>query len=895
MTIRAPEVHFEPRLLDVRLVVHTHWDREWYRPFQQFRARLVPLIDEVLDGLAGAPFLLDGQAVVLEDYLEVRPERASDVSQALRQGVIEAGPWYVLADSLIPSGEGLVRNLLAGRQVLRTLRATPPDVLYCPDSFGHPAYLPALATGFGLPLVVLWRGYGGAAHPLGDTAQWFAPDDSTVLLYHLPPDGYEVGSHLPPELDAARQRWASMQEVLQPRATTGLVLLTAGADHHAPQANLDLAFESLRTVSSPHVVQRSSLEHFGHELMKRAEGVDLPVVRGELRDSYGYTWTLQGTLGSRAHLKRRYAQVERLLLREVEPWAALARRRDSVDRRALLRAAWRPLLLCQPHDTLCGCSVDDVATAMSGRLDESQSAGEELRTASLMSLVGHDGNEARRRPAEWSSVALVRNAAPRTRTGVAEIDVDLVLDDAPVGPASAGIEPRTRHTGSISLGHPPVALQEIASGRMFVREEASRHYPWNRLVERRRVLAWVAEVPPLGLTALPVEEKRRKASGPAAPVSAEGRSIVGSGLRIDATDDGLNLTGLSGVVIDDWIVIEAEGERGDLYTRSPIADVRARAKLVRSKVTARGPLRAELTCDWRIRVPERRLTSAEGEPRRVPAVRQDIRTVIQLDAGAPFVRVHVAGNNAATDTRLRIALRTGLVTPSVVADAAFGPIVREKIDRVSSAGIKETPPPTAPLHRYVSAFREERGATVFSDGLAEYEVDTEGAVWVTLFRAVGELSRHDLPERPGHAGYPVATPSAQSPGPFEARLAFSLQGPFSDDTTTLIDRLADDVLLPLRGDTWRTAIEPPASVTGVELTGEGLAFSAVKDSEDGEWLVLRCVNLLDREVQGRWRVPGLAEAMRARLDETPLESVAVQDGRVDFVAPPRGIVTILTR
>src|SRR5688572_31463665 len=122
-----------------------------------------------------------------------------------------------------------------------------------------------------------------------------------------------------------------MQEVLQPRATTGLVLLTAGADHHAPQANLDLALESLRAVSSPHVVQRSSLEQFGHELVKRAEDADLPVVRGELRDSYGYTWTLQGTLGSRAHLKRRYAQVERLLLREVEPWAAMARRGDSVD------------------------------------------------------------------------------------------------------------------------------------------------------------------------------------------------------------------------------------------------------------------------------------------------------------------------------------------------------------------------------------------------------------------------------------------------------------------------------------------------------------------------------------------------------------------------------------
>ena len=99
MTIREPDKH-----LDVRLVVHTHWDREWYRPVGQFRARLVALIDEILDGRAGSPFLLDGQAIVLEDYLDVRPERAADVSAALRQRVIEAGPWYVLADALIPSG-----------------------------------------------------------------------------------------------------------------------------------------------------------------------------------------------------------------------------------------------------------------------------------------------------------------------------------------------------------------------------------------------------------------------------------------------------------------------------------------------------------------------------------------------------------------------------------------------------------------------------------------------------------------------------------------------------------------------------------------------------------------------------------------------------------------------
>jgi len=209
--------------------------------------------------------------------------------------------------------------------------------------------------------------------------------------------------------------------------------------------------------------------------------------------------------------------------------------------------------------------------------------------------------------------------------------------------------------------------------------------------------------------------------------------------------------------------------------------------------------------------------------------------------------------------------------------------------------MKELPPATAPLHRYVSAYTETRGTTVFSDGLAEYEVEPDGIAWVTLLRAVGELSRHDLPERPGHAGYPVATPAAQCPGPFEAGLAFSVHAARSDEVTAFVDGLAEDVLAPLRGETWRTAIRPPAAVVGAELSGEGLAFSTIKDSEDGQWVVLRCTNLLDRSVHGAWRLSGVREAVRARLDETPIEPLVVQDGRVDFVAPRRGIVTILVR
>ena len=186
-------------LHDVLLVAHTHWDREWYHPAERFRQRLVALVDELLDEppAPGESFLLDGQAVMLDDYLAVRPERAAELSALLRDGRLEAGPWYVLADELIPGGEALVRNLLAGRETLRRLRGEPPPVLYCPDSFGHPAILPDLAQGFGCDLVVLWRGYGGARTPSGDMARWQSVTGARVLLYHLPPDGYEFGSSLP--------------------------------------------------------------------------------------------------------------------------------------------------------------------------------------------------------------------------------------------------------------------------------------------------------------------------------------------------------------------------------------------------------------------------------------------------------------------------------------------------------------------------------------------------------------------------------------------------------------------------------------------------------------------------------------------------------------------------
>ena len=877
--------------LDVHVVTHTHWDREWYHPLERFRQRLVALVDELLDDSPelGESFLLDGQAVIIDDYLEIRPERLPELRALLQDGRLEAGPWYVLADELIPSAEALVRNLFAGRRVLRRLGAASPPALYCPDSFGHPAALPSIAIGFGLHAVILWRGYGGPRWPIGDAARWAAPNGDVVTLYHLPRDGYEFGSHLPADPDAAEQRWRRMRQELAPRSTAGVILVLNGADHHARQLDHRQSVAALEHAGSSDGIHRSTLRRFSEQLIEATAMRSLPVVRGELRDSYGYTWTLQGTLATRAHEKRLNARAERLLLREAEPWAALASRVTS-SRRPLVEQAWRTLLGAHPHDTLCGCSIDDVADAMELRLRSALHQGEGIRDDAVVDLFGHDPARAREARERWQPIVVVRNAAPRVRSGVAIIDIERFIADVPVGPNSAPrLSPASQPAeeplpGVNALGR----LQILSRSRRYSRTESPRHYPDNDLVEVAQVAAWVGEVPAYGIVSHPIDAVPARRARPKTPrVTVRRRSIENDACATTVHADGTVslLDRASGRTIESLLDFVDEADVGDLYTPAP----RPRQATIDFRgvhTIHRGPLRGELALRYRV-------VDTSGE-----RARTDVELTVHLivDAGSPFVRMSITGDNRRQDHRLRLVVRTDVVPIDVRADAAFGPVRRERELIGALEAAVEAAPPTAPLHRYVSLYDEAAGCTVFSDGLAEYEAREDGSLLVTLVRSVGELSRNDIAERPGHAGWPTPTPAAQCLGPFAAELALMLHGPRNASTIDAIERAADDMLCPLVGATLRSALAVPAPVYGIELVGIGLAFSTVKESEDGAWLVLRCVNLLDEQASGSWGLPfDLAAARLARLDETPISDLATFDRRIEFNADPHGIVTILVR
>ena len=222
--------------LTLYIVPHTHWDREWYLPFQEFRIRLVHLMDRLLEILGNdgtyKHFMLDGQAILLEDYLQIRPDCAAEITRFVRLGRLAIGPWYALPDEFLVAPESLVRNLMLGDRVCSRFGAKM-RVGYVPDPFGHVSQMPQILQGFGIETAAFRRGLAEEPAQLW----WDAPDGSRILVCYLR-DGYDNAAHLPTDPDAFVTRIRSIRDSLAPHVVNGHVLLLAGTDHQEPQPEL---------------------------------------------------------------------------------------------------------------------------------------------------------------------------------------------------------------------------------------------------------------------------------------------------------------------------------------------------------------------------------------------------------------------------------------------------------------------------------------------------------------------------------------------------------------------------------------------------------------------------------------------------------------------------------
>ena len=359
------------------LIPHTHWDREWYRTFQQFRLDLVRVVDGVLDTLESDPafthFMLDGQTIVLDDYLAMRPDRAAQLRRHIADGRLGVGPWYCHPDLFLVSGEAIARNLMLGLRMARGY-GRAMTVGYIPDQFGHTGQTPQILDGFNIGSAVLWRGVNARA--TRNESTWEAPDGSAVLLEFLA-GSYCNAQRLPLEPEALATRLRQLCNVLAATATGPGVLLMNGCDHLPVQAGLPAALAAAnRLLEGEWRVEIASLDEAVERL--RANGQPDGATRGELRSS-ATAHLLPGVLSARIpQVKQRNARAQLLLEREAEPYAAWASLLDAAYPHGELWEAWRLLLQNQPHDSVCGCSIDQVHREMGARYDGAEQIGAEL-------------------------------------------------------------------------------------------------------------------------------------------------------------------------------------------------------------------------------------------------------------------------------------------------------------------------------------------------------------------------------------------------------------------------------------------------------------------------------------------------------------------------------------
>src|SRR5919204_1907918 len=396
---------------NVFVVPHTHWDREWYERFEGYRARLVPMITKLLALLERDPaftsFTFDGQTVAIEDHLEKRPEDQTRVARLVQAERLFIGPWYVLADNLLVSGESLVRNFQEGLRVAasfgRAMRAG-----YVADPFGHPAQIPQVLRGFGYSSYVFSRGIGAEGEDIGAEFAWEAPSGDRVLAYHLVTH-YASGlalvgemSETEAELEARiRKRLPKMIDVPAMYANSSSLLFMEGDDHVEAYERLPEAIAAMHTISPNLDAKIASLEEFLAVVPAPRTSFAGELVGGRYRP------ILRGVNSTRVWIKQENARCERLLLERCEPLDAITGGEEADE----LRSLWRTLLQNHPHDSICGCSIDDVHDIdMRPRFDRVLTDGEALASALERRMLG-DG-----------PTALVWNDLPWQRDAVVDVD-----------------------------------------------------------------------------------------------------------------------------------------------------------------------------------------------------------------------------------------------------------------------------------------------------------------------------------------------------------------------------------------------------------------------------------------------------------------------------------------
>ena len=828
--------------IEVTVVVHTHWDREWYWPFQTFRIKLVDLIDSLIKILTEdsdfKQFHLDGQAIVLEDYLEVRPQKRGILQELIKARKILIGPWYVLPDEFLVSGEALIRNLLLGDQIVKPF-GQAMRIGYLPDQFGHISQMPQILRGFRLDNAILWRGleYSKTRH---NEFYWESPDGSRVLGIHLPPRGYGGITRLDNGAESSYKKIEQTLEFLIPRSATGEILLMYGDDHVFPEKDLPCFLQRLNDQHKNINITQGSLEEYVAKVRSGLDKVQLTTLYGECISPKD-TFVLQSVHSARIYLKQRNHECETLLERWVEPTSVYKLWLGGNPKQDLIWLAWKWLLKNHPHDSISGCSIDQVHREMLTRFDWSKEIAEEL-TAENLKYIASRIDTQRLLANDREQTLIVFNPTNFEGTQVVEGECYLPAEET-----IAKIEMFSQEGTSLPF--------EVLSEVNYIPTQLEKYFAdRNKTFMKARLRFLATNLPPNGYASYrlaPAREKGQhrkphKTDIRTGPNTIENKHYIITGNpdgTIDIVDKEFQ------TVYHNCLHIEDQGDRGDEYTFNALQEENPIFATAESlEVIDHGPLQASIRVKASLKLPTKLNSSRthRSQERKICS----LETIIILYAGTKRIDFRTTFENRVTDHRLRVLFRTGVKADTVQVDENFD-IVTRRIAVPQGIGWKEAPYSTKHLNRFLYLSDDKKGFGLISKGLPEYEVldDAERTVALTLLRGVGFLARHDLNNRQDAAGPVLSTPEAQCLGKHTFEYAAYTHSGYWKKSEML--RQANLFIAPpriiVKG---KTRGELPGHLSFFDVQPDTLEISAIKKAESGELTVLRIYNPTDQDVEG---------------------------------------------
>ncbi|MBQ8533617.1 MAG: hypothetical protein IJ462_02165 [Clostridia bacterium] len=877
------------------IISHTHWDREWYISFEQFRIRLVSLMNNLLDILDNDEeyrFHLDAQTIVLDDYLEIHPENRQKIIDYIKDGRLLIGPWYVQNDFHLTSGEATVRNLIIGIKSAENYGKCT-KVGYAADQFGLCSQLPQILNGFDIDTCIFGRGY--ARH---DTQfYWRSQNGSRVLCEHMF-QWYNNLQRLPDNaknsLSFIRQKGNDCGE----RTSSSSVLLMNGVDHLEAQENLTKIIHDVRPLLDQNeTLCQDTMPEYMQRLKEEIKelGLVLQEFEGEFRD-LGSNNVLSGTLSSRIHLKKTNARIQSEIERGFEPnYAELCMLGLAKYPLGYSNYLWKTLIQNHPHDSICGCSIEAVHNHMMDRF---------IRIDENLDSLNYNANEnylmhVDRTGIDQNAVfVMCVNNSVYAYNGIFEADIEM-LQNEDIG----GFTLKDKNGKNIPFE--VIDIKKNVSRRIL----SPINLPGEAVVTRYKIAFNPGKVKGLSrkvliatpaANSLAVTENTKKYS-----YQMENEFLkvkINKNGTVDLTEKASNKT-FSGILyFKDFadrgnVYIYEHGtkeEEFDSLSQKVTVTLLKETKLIKSRL-----IKTKIKVDRDM---------AKGE---IP-----IEMKLTLKAGSKHLDVEIKVDNILENHRLRIMLPTDIAGDINYSGQPFDVIVRNKVSKYPS---DENHPNTD----FVGIDGDGYGIALLNEGLYEYEhmTDNRNTLALTILRSIGRIT--DSWENRNSLAKVWQVPDGQMKGEHICRLSVY---PYKGDHTAanVVNEAASfltapytftqhinynkfiggrpfvqstDIPLLFYRDLENADIIVPLEKTFVTMeqnVENAMMLSAFKGAENSDGVILRLYNTTEKEVDFTLKFGfTIKKAFITNMNEDEKYGLGISRGRnISLTAKPKEIVTL---